>query len=357
MSLPSLRLRWPIGSHVAARAWRRDLQAAATTAAVVMAIAAPAGVLRARASTQDPWPPAGVSRPGPGLEPPRLIGEVRPTYPPEAVRARLEGSVRLECVVNVDGTVGEVRVARSLDRAYGLDVAAVDAVKQWRFRPATRDATPVAMLVPVEVSFSLADSPRPLEWPPGFAPAGPPGGVTPREVETPELRIRVAHPNHWQFRAGEAPDQLLAVVNPESGRSVFITRPRPTTLSISFPLNGTQLQQTTQALTPVVAARGGQVTAIGQVGAGGRLWLWVEAEVPSLEAGRAAMPPHLADAAAAWESGRLWVFTSASGGTMIQVMATLLYPRGFSAGEIETQTREAGADFVRILESLVVTPR
>jgi len=61
-----------------------------------------------------------------------LIHDVAPTYPPEAGRARIEGSVVLQAVIGKDGSVQDVRVESGLPI---LALAAIDAVKQWRYRP------------------------------------------------------------------------------------------------------------------------------------------------------------------------------------------------------------------------------
>src|SRR5262245_54270170 len=83
-----------------------------------------AGLSAAQSTPDTPWPPAGVMRVGRGMTAPRLIKSAAPIYPAEAVRAKIEGKVLLEMVVQADGTVGEVRVQRSLDRKFGLDDAA-----------------------------------------------------------------------------------------------------------------------------------------------------------------------------------------------------------------------------------------
>jgi len=95
----------------------------------------------------------GPFKPGTGIEPPQLLREVRPTYTDEARRRAIEGDVVLEIVVRRDGTVGDVRVVRSLGS--GLDQRAVSAVRQWRFTPARRLGTPVDVVVDVAVGFSL----------------------------------------------------------------------------------------------------------------------------------------------------------------------------------------------------------
>jgi TonB family protein len=79
------------------------------------------------AKPEQPWPPAGVFRPGGGVTAPKVTKEVRVSYTPDAMRAKVQGGVALEAVVRADGTVGEVRVMRSLDTRYGLDDEAVKA--------------------------------------------------------------------------------------------------------------------------------------------------------------------------------------------------------------------------------------
>lgn len=97
----------------------------------------------------------GVYRPGNGVEVPRLIRQVRPNYTSEAMRAKVQGVVLLECVVETDGSVGSCGVQRSLDSTFGLDQEALKAAKQWRFQPGTRLGQPVPVLVSIELSFTL----------------------------------------------------------------------------------------------------------------------------------------------------------------------------------------------------------
>jgi TonB family protein len=97
----------------------------------------------------------GAYRPGSGIELPRVIREVKPQYTADAMRAKIQGVVELEAVVQPDGTVGAVQVTRSLDRTFGLDQQAINAVKQWRFIPGTRLGQAVPVLVTVELTFTL----------------------------------------------------------------------------------------------------------------------------------------------------------------------------------------------------------
>ncbi len=97
----------------------------------------------------------GVYRPGSGIENPEVLREVRPDYTPEAMRAKVQGTVQLEVVVLPNGSVGDVTVIKSLDRVFGLDDEARKAARQWRFAPGTRFGTPVAVAVVLELFFSL----------------------------------------------------------------------------------------------------------------------------------------------------------------------------------------------------------
>jgi len=97
----------------------------------------------------------GAYRPGNGIVSPRLLREVKPNYTADAMRAKIQGVVWLEAVVLVDGTVGEVRVTRSLDPTFGLDQEAKRTVMKWIFAPGTRMGQPVPVLIEIEMSFTL----------------------------------------------------------------------------------------------------------------------------------------------------------------------------------------------------------
>ena len=95
----------------------------------------------------------GPFRPGSGVEPPRLLREVKANYTDEARRGNIEGEVELEIVVRRDGTVGDVKILRGLRG--GLNERAVEAVKQWRFSAGRMKGTPVDVVVEVGVEFRL----------------------------------------------------------------------------------------------------------------------------------------------------------------------------------------------------------
>ena len=95
----------------------------------------------------------GPFRPGSGVEPPRLLREVKADYTDEARRANIAGEVELEIVVRSNGTVGDIKILRGLPA--GLNDRAVQAVRQWRFSPGRMKGVPVDVVVQVGVEFRL----------------------------------------------------------------------------------------------------------------------------------------------------------------------------------------------------------
>lgn len=96
---------------------------------------------------QDPGPQAGGVR---IRQTPEVIRQVNPTYPVEAMRAGIEGSVEVELMIGDDGTVSHARVVRSANPIF--DQAALNAAEQWLFAKPT--AGPVVRTV--ELTFTLS---------------------------------------------------------------------------------------------------------------------------------------------------------------------------------------------------------
>jgi protein TonB len=97
-------------------------------------------------------PPAPVVRTGTGVEPPLKIRHVVPEYPGMARTIGLEGVVIIECRVDVGGAVVDARVLRGHPL---LDPAALEAVRQWRYRPTLLNGQPVSVVMTVTVRFQL----------------------------------------------------------------------------------------------------------------------------------------------------------------------------------------------------------
>lgn len=105
-------------------------------------------------------PPAGVPFGGDarasceaGIRAPEIVSEMKPQYTRDAMRARVQGGVEMEAVIDATGSVQDVRVLKSLHPQ--LDQNAVDALKQWKFRPGTLAGEPVPVVVLVEMTFTL----------------------------------------------------------------------------------------------------------------------------------------------------------------------------------------------------------
>lgn len=84
-----------------------------------------------------------------------LIRDVTPQYPPEAGRARIEGTVVLLAVIGTDGSVKDVRIESGLPV---LAQAAIDAVRQWQYKPYMIDGQPVEVDSRITINFTLSAS-------------------------------------------------------------------------------------------------------------------------------------------------------------------------------------------------------
>jgi protein TonB len=86
---------------------------------------------------------------GNGVTTPRVTHQVDPEHPARGFR--ISGTVLIGLVITSKGEPKEVHVVRSLEK--DVDDAAVEAVKQWHFDPATKDGKPVAVKIDVEIRF------------------------------------------------------------------------------------------------------------------------------------------------------------------------------------------------------------
>lgn len=104
------------------------------------------------------WEDGPLGPATPGLIAPRIIPSSRalPQYPAPARRTGLMGTVILLVVVEADGRVGQIQVIRSPDQRWGFDLAAIGAVKEWRYEPALMNGRPVAAYITVMVEFTLS---------------------------------------------------------------------------------------------------------------------------------------------------------------------------------------------------------
>jgi TonB family protein len=88
-----------------------------------------------------------------GVSPPKLLSRLDPVFPPPIRHETFHGTVGLTVIVDNNGKVRNIKVVHPVGQ--GLDESAVEAVKHWRFRPATKDGVPVNVAVYIEVDFHL----------------------------------------------------------------------------------------------------------------------------------------------------------------------------------------------------------
>ncbi len=114
--------------------------------------------VRGEAPTRQASPPqAAVLAAGGRVQPPKLEVMVRPSYPPECKAEGVEGTVLLRAVIGRDGSVLKLEPVNQLvDRR--LVKAAIDAVSQWRYQPASLNGEPVEVVSHIEVNFALPTS-------------------------------------------------------------------------------------------------------------------------------------------------------------------------------------------------------
>jgi protein TonB len=97
----------------------------------------------------------GPYRSGSGVTAPIPTRRATPRYTAAAMRARLQGVVLVECIVETDGECANVRVLRGLEPSLGLNDEAIRTAREWRFRPGQRLGSPVPVLVTFEVTFLI----------------------------------------------------------------------------------------------------------------------------------------------------------------------------------------------------------
>jgi periplasmic protein TonB len=90
---------------------------------------------------------------GPGITLPIPVKEVKPQYTPRAMAERVQGTVWMKVVVRPDGKTSDIVVEKALHPE--LDEQAVAALRQWEFKPGSREGKPVPVRVTVEMTFTL----------------------------------------------------------------------------------------------------------------------------------------------------------------------------------------------------------
>jgi len=92
-------------------------------------------------------------RVGGGVSRPEIINRINPQYTEVARKARLQGTVIVEAIIDETGHVTNVKVLKGLPM--GLDKAAVEAVQRWTFKPAMFQGKPVKVYYTLTVNFQV----------------------------------------------------------------------------------------------------------------------------------------------------------------------------------------------------------
>ena len=136
---------------------RRDWNRAITLQVGDLKESITVSAVRSAAATAPSQPRAPQPfRVGGNSRAPRKLVDVKPVYPASMREAGREGTVPLEAIIGQDGTVTSVRVV-SAQVHPDFAIAAVDAVRQWRFVPAKRGSEPIEDWVLVPIVFRLAN--------------------------------------------------------------------------------------------------------------------------------------------------------------------------------------------------------
>lgn len=93
--------------------------------------------------------------PSSDLNGPSPIRKVDPKYPPTLINEHVEGEVVVYAVIRRDGSVDSIQLVRGLDDE--LDKNAMNALSQWKFRPATRQGEPVDLEAIIHIPFRARD--------------------------------------------------------------------------------------------------------------------------------------------------------------------------------------------------------
>ena len=299
--------------------------------------------------------------------PPVRTLEVKPVYTEAAMRARIAGPVTVAFDVLTDGTTGNFVVVKSLDEVYGLDLQAIEAVRQWRFTPATRDGVPVTAHVTAVLQFTLRDrdgtvygapapaalAPAPISaWPASFADEISEPGATwkPDSVKLGETTMHFESPAGWEVRNYPQGNMLLGMMGSQGRRMVMTGAPMKTPGPMMLPMPSGLIEDFGKRMTAIPAMHKGAFRSSGQVQIGEKWWLWIES-TPDPEMLNL-MAPELRDTLGSrdFSEMRLWSFATSIGTEMVQILLFDWLPNADT--DRDAELRSATSTFRVILSKM-----
>jgi protein TonB len=129
--------------------------AAVSMLGLLVALAGCANTPTRLATTEAASSPALIERVVGNWEAPVPEHTVRPRFPDEMRRAGNSGVVNVKCLIDENGVVREAEAVTASDR--GFEQPALEAVRQWTFKPARRDGVPVAQRAMIPINFTLTE--------------------------------------------------------------------------------------------------------------------------------------------------------------------------------------------------------
>jgi TonB family protein len=309
---------------------------------------------------EGPWPPPGVLLPGtPGVTPPKLLSSIQALYTAEAMRARIQGTVRLSCVVELDGSIGPVRVVQSLDKQFGLDEQAIATARKWKFTPGVKDGERVRVLITIDLGFAIRDTPLASVWPGDFPPAVT---VTLKSadwrhaaLDFPRLTINVEHPKAWIVRPARDPSQQTQIASEDNLTVLAIQPPVALPGPVHLPMAPAQVQQFTQQMSSLTSGRNFKALGVGQVQAGSGWWIWQEFEFSAAQVSK--LVPGMTVPEGGPREARLWMFTSSPNVHMLNLYCVAVGPAADAGQSADAEWKKAGAVFQEMIQRLSIQSR
>jgi len=208
----------------------------------------------------------------------------------------------------------------------------------------------VSLAVTVLIALEpLASAQAPLlAWPEAFAtgPASPHSRQT--VIDFPTLRVTLSLPDSWGTRR-DGPAGALVATDVKNGRQIEIAEPTPAAFDLKEPVSKGRLAGSIKTMQASVPA-GYVVEKAGQIDVGGRLWLWHESRIPTLDTSTEARYQQMLRGLP-YRSAQTWSFVTTPQSQLVRVYLAVLL-RGISAAEDSAATSAAGTVFAEVLRSM-----